>query len=85
MFISLNINIYTIDIIYLFSIFMYIAILFIIAGIDKERIKAVMGHSSDDMFRHYLHIEDKALENVKRAQENISKKIIGDKVDDIEK
>ena len=44
-----------------------------------------MGHSSDDMFRHYLHIEDKALDNVKRAQENISKKIIGDKVDDIEK
>lgn len=59
--------------------------LYLDEGIDKERIKAVMGHSSDDMFRHYLHIEDKALDNVKRAQENISKKIIGDKVDDIEK
>ena len=43
-----------------------------------------MGHSSDDMFRHYLHIEDKALDSVKRAQENIGRKIIGDKVDDTE-
>lgn len=58
--------------------------LYLDEGIDKERIKAVMGHSSDDMFRHYLHIEDKALDSVKRAQENISKKIIGYKVDNIE-
>ena len=43
MFISLNINIYTIDIIYLFSIFIYIAILFIIAGIDKEKVKIEQG------------------------------------------
>lgn len=56
--------------------------LYLDEGIDKERIKAVMGHSSDDMFRHYLHIEDKALDSVKRAQENIGRKIIGDKVDD---
>lgn len=37
--ISLKINLYNLDIVYLFACFIYMAVLFIVAGIDKENIK----------------------------------------------
>lgn len=55
--------------------------LYVDSGIDKERIKAVMGHSSDDMFRRYLHIKEDSLSEVKEAQENIYKRISDNEID----
>lgn len=51
---------------YFFDSYMYLH-----AGVDKERIKKVIGHSSDDMFRHYLTIEQEDLSPIRKAQDDI--------------
>lgn len=51
---------------YFFDSYMYLH-----AGVDKERIKKVIGHSSDAMFRHYLTIEQEDLSPIRQAQDNI--------------
>lgn len=56
--------------------------LYLKSGVDKERIKAVMGHSGDDMFRHYLHINESSLDPVRKAQDAIYDRISDNKTDD---
>ena len=48
--------------------------LYVKAGVDKEKIREVIGHSSDEMFRHYLHIQAEDLDEVRKAQSGIMKK-----------
>lgn len=45
--------------------------LYLTAGVDKERIMKVIGHSSEDMFRHYLTIQKEDLIPIKEAQDNM--------------
>lgn len=47
--------------------------LYVKAGVDKEKIMQVIGHSSDKMFRHYLHIEKSDLAEIAEAQNSIVK------------
>lgn len=59
--------------------------LYLKSGVDKERIKAVMGHSDDEMFRHYLHISQDSLDPVREAQDAIYDRISDNKADDTQK
>lgn len=56
LFISLKMNIYSINIIYTFLNFIYIAILFIIAGIDKENIKIEKGPLTFGFIFEFIYI-----------------------------
>lgn len=54
---------------YFFNSYLYLK-----SGIDKERIMSVTGHSSEDMFRHYLSInKGKDLDPIREAQSEIAK------------
>ena len=58
--------------------------LYLKAGVEKERIMKVIGHRSDEMFRHYLHVEREDLSSVRDAQ-NMILENNDDKVDDTHK
>lgn len=45
--------------------------LYLKAGVEKEKIMKVIGHKSEDMFRHYLHICNEDLDSIRGAQMNI--------------
>lgn len=52
---------------YFFNSYLYLQ-----AGVDKERIKSVIGHSSDNMFRHYLTVDAETdLKEIREAQKKI--------------
>ena len=45
--------------------------LYLKAGVDKEKIMSVIGHQSEEMFRHYLHIRKEDLDPIREAQNKI--------------
>lgn len=45
----------------------------VISGVSREQVKSVIGHSSDQMTEHYLHMKPEYLEQVRKAQEELMK------------